>query len=431
MGVVVGILILSIMMIVHELGHFMMGRRLGFKIEEFSIFMGPVLFSWTRKSIKYSIKLFPIGASVRFAGEFSDDGTPVSEPGHFYNRPKWMRALVIGTGPALNLLAGVLALFLMFSIFGYFVPVIDTVYPDTLAADAGVQSGERLLSVNGYTVATILDYQGITSFINAKTPLELRLRGADGTTRAVTLQPRTEWRYRLGISYKDTDGPGVLVQSVEADSNGGHPVLQAGDVLLAANGVPIEDLEAFSAVVQKSGGQPLRISIIREGDMAMDVTMSATQYEAQIDRGLYFRVETAILPAFGQAVQSAWSIFKLTLRSIGMMIAGTVRAQDTIAGPIGVVTLISDVVTQKVPLADTIYSLLWIFALVSVSLGFMNLLPIPPLDGNHLVLIIVEAIRGRRLSEKVQNLIGFIGLAMIIMLAAAGMFFDVMRLINR
>ena len=98
MGIVVGLLILSIMMIVHELGHFVTGRRLGFKIEEFSIFMGPVLFSWTRKDIKYSIKLLPIGASVRFAGEYTEDGTEPGAPGHFFNRPKWARAIVISTG---------------------------------------------------------------------------------------------------------------------------------------------------------------------------------------------------------------------------------------------------------------------------------------------------------------------------------------------
>ena len=92
MGILVGLLILSIMMFVHELGHYLTGRRLGFNIEEFSIFMGPVLFSWERNHIRYSLKLLPIGASVRFSGEYPEPGEHSSDPGDFYNRPKWARA---------------------------------------------------------------------------------------------------------------------------------------------------------------------------------------------------------------------------------------------------------------------------------------------------------------------------------------------------
>ena len=135
--------------------------------------------------------------------------------------------------------------------------------------------------------------------------------------------------------------------------------------------------------------------------------------------------------AINQAFQWSWSIVKVTVRSIGKMFTGAIRPQDALSGPVGVVSMISDVVNDEQPLADKIYQLLWMFALISVSLGFMNLLPIPPLDGNHLVLIIIETIRGKPLSVKVQNLIGMIGIALIIMLALAGLFFDIMRLTGR
>ena len=108
--------------------------------------MGPVLFSWTRQDIKYSIKLLPIGASVRFAGEYTEDGTPEDEPGHFFNRPKWARAIVIATGPILNLFTGFLAFLLMFSIFGYTIPVIAQVNSGTVAYNAGVQAGDRIVA---------------------------------------------------------------------------------------------------------------------------------------------------------------------------------------------------------------------------------------------------------------------------------------------
>ena len=122
------------------------------------------------------------------------------------------------------------------------------------------------------------------------------------------------------------------------------------------------------------------------------------------DRGIYFQSSQEFLPAVGQAVLWCGSIIKVTLRSIGMMFTGAIKAQDTLSGPVGVVTIISGRRHGgRQPIADKIYQLLWMFALISVSLGLMNLLPIPPLDGNHLLLIIIEAIRGKRLSEKAQK----------------------------
>lgn len=430
-GIVIGLLILSVMMIVHELGHFLTGRRLGFKIEEFAIFMGPVLFSWERQGIKYSIKLLPIGASVRFAGEYSEDGAETDDPGFFYNRPKWARAIVISTGPILNLLSGVLAFLVMFSIFGYTIPVLSQVEKGTLAANAGLLAGDRILAADGKPVRTTLDYSGLEMFVPYATPIELKVRGADGQLRTTVLQPQYLERYRLGITINPDDGqPGAVIASVDPESNLGKPVLLKDDILLAAAGVVYEDTQAFAAAIEKSAGQPIELSIVRAGEK-MALSMTATRYKDPVPRGIYFQGSTEFLPAIGQSFQWTWSIVKVTLRSIGMLFTGALKPQDTLSGPVGVVSMINDVVKQDQPLADKILQLLWMFALVSVSLGFMNLLPIPPLDGNHLVLIVIEAIRRKRLSIKAQNLIGMAGIVLIILLALAGLFFDVMRLIKR
>ncbi|MDD2440718.1 MAG: RIP metalloprotease RseP [Eubacteriales bacterium] len=428
-GIVVGLLILSVMMIVHELGHYLTGRRLGFAIEEFSIFMGPVLFSKEKNGIKYSIKLFPIGASVRFAGEFDDDDQD-KHPDHFFNRPRWARALVIGTGPALNLLSGVLAFFIMFVSFGYTLPVLDTVPADSQAAAAGLEAGQRIVRVNGKPVRTTLDYSGQVMFLPGDEPLAVQVRTTGGETNDLILQPAWRDAYRLGITIRRDEQQRIVIDAVEPDSNGGQPVLKAQDILLAANNVPVDDMAAFSAAVEASAGGPLEIRILRDGQ-EQTVTMRATLYHDLVDRGIYFTVGQSVGPAIGQAFQWSWSIVKVTVRSIGMMFSGSIRPQDTLSGPVGVVSMISDVVTQSQPLSEKIYQLLWMFALISVSLGFMNLLPIPPLDGNHLVLIVLETIRGRRLSARVQNLIGIVGIALIVMLALAGLLFDILRLAGR
>ncbi|MEA4888428.1 MAG: RIP metalloprotease RseP [Clostridiaceae bacterium] len=430
MGIVVGLIILSVMMIVHELGHYLTGRRLGFAIEEFAIFMGPVLFSWEKKGIKYSIKLLPIGASVRFAGEYLDNDEVDMDPSHFYNRPKWARAIVISTGPALNLLSGVLAFFIMFASFGYTIPVIGQIQKGTQAAAAGLQTGDRILRADGEAIRTTLDYSGQEMFFSDDQTVDLLVRGSDGQTRTAVLQPAVSDVYRLGIQIRVDNSLGTVIESVDADSNGGNPVLKANDILKAANGVPADDLNAFSAAVQASAGKTVEVTIQRDGQEMTVVTQPALTQVVN-DRGITFQSQTAILPAIGQSFQWSWSIIKVTVRSIGLMFAGTVKPQDTLSGPVGVVSLISDVVTQEEPLVDKIYQLLWMFALISVSLGFMNLLPIPPLDGNHLVLIGVEAIRRKRLSVKIQNLIGLVGIGIIVILALAGLYFDIMRLTGK
>lgn len=432
MGIFIGIILLSILMIVHELGHFLTGLKLGFKILEFSLFMGPVLYSREHKGIKYSIKLLPIGASVRFAGEEEEEmnGFDPRDPGLFFNRPKWARAIVIGTGPAVNLLSGVLAFLIMFSSFGFTIPVIQDTLRDTLAQKAGLVAGDHVLAANGKPIRTALDYTAVDMFTPADQPVRLDVESAGGKRHTVVLEPTKAERFQLGVTVEpEISNGGAVVASVEPTSNKGQPVLQVGDILLKVNGIDYLDTEAFRDAVQASAGQPLDVGILRKGQ-PMTLNMVATQFEISLPRGIWFSNETAFLPAVGQSVQMSWSIVKVTVKSIGAIFTGEVKAKDTLAGPVGVVSMISTVVEKKQPLSDKIYQLLWMFALISVSLGFMNLLPIPPLDGHHLVLIGVEAIRRKRLLPRTQTVIGVIGLALIVFLGLAGLFFDVLRLVG-
>jgi regulator of sigma E protease len=432
MGVFIGIVLLSLLMIVHELGHFLTGRRLGFRILEFSLFMGPVLYSWNRNGIAYSIRLLPIGASVRFAGEEDEavSGLDPADPGLFFNRPRWARAVVIATGPAINLLSGVLAFLILFSSFGCTIPVIQDTAAGTLARQAGLMAGDRILTANGEPVRTTLDYSAVELFTPPDQPVELRVAAPDGGQRTVVLKPARTEEYRLGVMIEpEQQGEGAVIAEVEPNSNNGRPLLQAGDVLLAVNGIPYSESEAFRAAIQDSAGQPLTVDILRQGK-PLQVTMVATRTETNVPRGVWFATQRAFLPAVGQSFQWSWSIIKVTVRSIGAILTGQLQAKDTLSGPVGVVSMVSTVVENKQPLADKIYQLLWLFALISVSLGFMNLLPVPPLDGNHLVLTAVEAIRGKRLEPRTQTIIGMIGLALLVFLGLAGLYFDLLRLLG-
>lgn len=158
LGIVVGILLLSLIMILHELGHYLVGKRLGFKIEQFSLFMGPVLFERVRNGVRFNIKAFPIGASVSFAGmDEAIEGQTTTEtsrtdPGLFYNRPRWMRALVIAAGPVVNFLSAILVFAIMFMAMGVAVPTQGEIDPASHAAMAGIEPGDTLYSMASASV---------------------------------------------------------------------------------------------------------------------------------------------------------------------------------------------------------------------------------------------------------------------------------------
>jgi len=166
-GIIVGILLLSLLMFIHELGHFIAGRILKFKIIEFSLFMGPVLFSKTSKKtgIKYSLKLLPIGASVRFQGEEGMGEEASEDPDSFNQKAKWKRAIVIATGPVVNIVAGILTLLILFASIGFVSTTVEETSADSQAALAGIQKDDRIVSVNNAGIWTSIDYALESSFV--------------------------------------------------------------------------------------------------------------------------------------------------------------------------------------------------------------------------------------------------------------------------
>jgi len=432
MGIVIGILLLSLLMILHELGHFLMGRALKFKIEEFAVFMGPKLFSWTRKGIVYSVRLFPIGAFVRFAGE--EDRSVEEDPGLFFRRPRWARALVIGAGPMVNLLAGLLSFILLFSILGYMTPFLSAPEAGSQADLAGLSAGDRVLGVNGDSLWATMDYDMENGFLANTAALSLRVRPADGSAvRTVNLVPLKKNGYRLGITTQGAavDG-GLLVLSVDAASNGGSPVLMKDDVLLSVDGVSASDRDALTAAVNAAGADKEMNVVVKRAGAETTLTMKALAYEYVNARGISFTAGKGFLGAIGASVKSSGSVVKLTFRSLSMLFSGAIKPQDALSGPVGIVDTIGGIVAQDQPFGVTAQTLLLIFALISVNLGIFNLLPIPALDGSQLVLITIEAFRGgKRLPEKVESTIVAVGFFLIIGLAIMGLVFDVLRIINR
>lgn len=438
-GILIGLLMLGLMMFVHELGHYIAGRKLGFTIIEFSIFMGPRLLSWERNGIRYSLKLIPIGASVQFSGEYNGDPQSrqaaidegyVPQPGDFFERPCWARAIVSFAGPAVNLLCGVLAFVVLFSAVGSVVPLISEVQPNSMAAEAGLLPGDRVTDFDGDSVHNVLDIQAAMLLRNQKSekPIPLTFE-RDGVEQTVELYTKPEPRPSLGITMSGTADHIVVASAQDRPDTPADAKLLKGDELVSIAGEPVS-VEAVNAFWAKDKTRPMPVTIVRDGKR-MTLEVKPLLIPRALPLGLFFTKETGVLRAIPYSISYSWSIVKVTFRSLGRLIVGKMSAKENLSGPVGVVSMISGVVTDnKVDWTEKLVQLLSLFALISLSLGIMNLLPIPPLDGNHLVMTGIEAVRGKPVSLRVQTIISYAGLAIIILLFALGFYFDLSRLMG-
>lgn len=418
----------------HELGHYIAGRLLRFKIIEFSLFMGPVLLSKTSKKtgIKYSLKLLPIGASVRFQGEEGMGEDASEDPDSFNKKAKWKRAVVIGTGPVVNIVAGILALLILFSSIGFVSTTVAETSPDSQAAIAGIQQGDRVVSADHAGVWTSIDYSLELSFLaEDKSMLVQVVRPGVKEKMEFLLNPVKKFIYRLGVTTQiDPTTKQWKIISVDADSNGGNPTLKPNDVLVSINGVATTDQAKASAQVSGSEGKTVTILLLRNGiETTVETTPVLKAYYSA--RGIVFAGKTGLIAAAGESVRYSASIVKLTFKGLSKIFTGEIAAKDGLSGPVGVVDMIGTVVNQNAPVRAKLADLLWLFALISLNLGVFNLLPIPALDGSHLLLIAVEAIRRKRLPVKIENRIVLAGFFLIIGLAIMGLVFDIMRITGR
>lgn len=350
MGILIGILLLSLIMIIHEAGHFVAGRLLGFRIRSFNIFMGPKIFSKRGKDgIEYTWRLLPIGASVGFYGEGEDDdlksvdgesSISPDDPGLFYNRPRWARAIVVAMGPLVNFLSAFIAVAIMVSVFGTTTTQISGVVPDSKAAQAHIEIGDQVLAYNNYRMDTIMD-MSIGKMMGRSDSADLKIKKANGEI--------------IDLHFDNLTG------------------------------------------------------------------------EAPI--GIIFGHERSLGAVLHESVYYPVSIVRSTVHGLAMMLRGSIKAKDGLAGPIGIVSMVGESVKAGGGLSVIIYRLLMIFTLLSTAIGFTNLLPIPPLDGHLLSIIAIESIIRRDLPAKFKQIIVLVGFVLMICLAAYVIYLDITRLL--
>jgi len=429
MNILMAILAFNIIVIVHELGHFIAAKRSGVKVLEFSLFMGPKIFSINRGGTMYSLRLIPIMAYVKMEGEEEESDSEYS----FSKKPGYIRALIAFSGPLANLLLAAVLLTVVFSVQGFQTLSVKQVVENSPAAEAGIRPGDKIIAYDNKRVYQPLDMIQFLYVSKGKPTVVKYRRGNETFTKTInpTIVPSAETPM-LGVSLGNIDEPD---SNVIKDVLPGYPAektgLMAGDRIVALNGVEINSGRELMDIVSKNGANPIEVKVIR-GESEVNVTITPVMVKSQemYDIGLSFTGKQGnLLESLQESVVFTYSIVRSTAYSLGWLFTGKARLSD-LMGPIGMVSTISTAVQQAPNFMEMLLYLLYITALMSIAIGASNLIPFPVLDGGRIVLIGVEAIRGKPLSRDKEAIISMIGFALIIMLGVYAAYNDIVRIIT-
>ncbi len=435
------IVTLGILVTIHEYGHFWVARRCGVKVLRFSVGFGKVLYSWQDKQgTEFAIAAIPLGGYVKMLDEREGEVAEAELDQAFNRKTVWQRMAIVSAGPIANFLFAIVAYWFMFMCGVTQVkPIIGEVAVDSPAYEAGLQSQQEITAINGVAVSSWSDasYQFI---------------GALGNTGQLVIEVDGGQRHEIAIHrwLADAEEPDPLAElgikpyrpviaPIIEELTPGDPAqqagLQAGDRVVAINGVAIEHWYEFVEQVQQHPGKSMDLTLERN-EQLMDLVLvpKGRDVNGELKGFAGARVKMPELPkdllqvqhynpltALAKGVEKTWDMSVMTLQAVGKMLQGLMSVKN-LSGPITIAKVASD--SAKAGF-EAFFSFL---AYVSIMLGVLNLLPVPVLDGGHLFYYIIEAIRGKPVSERVQIAGMKIGLALLFSVMAIAIFNDISRL---
>lgn len=442
--------VLTVVVVVHELGHFWAARAFGVKVDQFSLGFGKSILSRRDKhGIEWRIGWLPLGGYVRFAGD--EDATssvpdadsleemrrnivaregPGAERKYFHFKPVWQRAIVVAAGPVSNFVLAILVFGTLYWATGETLvkPRIADVPAGSAAAAAGLKPGDVVVEMDGRPVRSLEVVQR-TITLRSDTPIRFVVdRGGERVPVVVTPE-RTEIDMGIGGPQNLGDigarfSP-ILVAAVEPRSPAALGGLKVGDLLLTVDGRSVGQAEFVSAVAARAG-RPTALTVLRDGAVQ---TLTVTPRAPPPGRGALGasigqeveRVRLGPLQAASRGVAQTWDVLTTTIEYLGRILTGR-ESGDQLGGPLRIAQTSGAIAQASVADAAPLwanalnvgFNLLQLVALLSVGIGFLNLLPIPVLDGGHLVFYAYEAVARRPLGAQVQAVSYRVGLVMLL-----------------
>lgn len=438
MTFVYGIIGLGLIVIVHEFGHFFASRLMGVKVEAFSVGMGPVLLHKTIRGIDWRLSLLPIGGYCAMKGENAfqealDSGASeiAGEPDSFYGVHPLKRAFIAFCGPFFNVLFAFVA-FVIISAIGYSyyttgnrVIIANEVYADmtSVAGEAGLKTGDYILSIDKTDTP---DFSEISQYISLHPDEDVILHvDRDGTLLDIpvhTLLDVSSGAGKIGI----VNWVDPVIETVRENSIAANAGMVYGDIITAADGVPVYNVASLSLALE--GKETFELTWEHEGNVYSKTLSKESEDEILAVTFHVNHVHTKKYSVFGavwQGFKETGNMIALTFKSIGLLFKG-VELSSAVSGPVRITKMLGDTAIEGFTesFSTGVITVLNFLALISISLFIMNLLPIPVLDGGLLLFALIETVTGKKLHPKFLYYVQFIGIAFILVLFGIALFSD-------
>lgn len=423
------VILLGVMILIHELGHFWAALAVGIKVETFSIGFGPRLFGFHRGDTDFRISAVPFGGYVRMLGDQPTD-EDVVDPRSFSAKARWQRAIVIVAGPLMNI---ILAVGLVTGLYMAKYPkeldtVITGVVPNSPAAEAGLREGDRIIQF-GDSQKPTWDMIVSQELVSAGRPLQMVIL-RNGNKIPVTVTPQMDPKEgvgQMGIIAEPNTEVGELKPGGPAQRAG----LAKGDLFLSANGVKVFSASTVRQTVIHSGGKPVHFEVLHNGK-PLDVTVTphaTSDATMPYQIGVYFQVPVQWSKlSFGDAFEHSLEMNERNATTMFQVLAGVLERRvspKSFSGPIGIAQMSSEAASQGA------WVYLSLMAFVSLQLAIFNLLPIPILDGGTLLLLLIEMLMQREVSLRVKETVFKLGFVFLMMLVVFVIYNDITKVLTR
>ena len=424
------LLVLGVLIFVHELGHFLVARWYGVRVVTFSLGFGPKILKFTRGDTEYCVSAVPLGGYVKMAGETVQDER-VGAPDEFLSKSKWIRFQVYLAGPAMNILLAIVAGTVVLSngadVPRYLsqAPVVGSVVADSPASKAGLQAGDRIVSIDGAQMPT---WSAMERAVLPKANRELSFTiERAGQQQTIKVTPEAEGRFgigRLGVIW--VKRPQII--RVVPGTPGERAGLKRGDVVLAVGGQTDLNKDRIVDIVGKHGPNPLVFTVERDG-RPMDITVTPEGAAGSSKVGFYpvdyefDHVDPSLGEAFQLSLKQNWE----DSREIGRTLKGLFTRETPInqlVGPLGIAELSGSAAQLGW------ITLLGLMATISLNLALLNLMPVPVLDGGQIAILALEGITRRDMSVRMKERFAMVGAALILMLMVAVLYNDFARILR-
>lgn len=440
--ILIGVLLFELIIFIHEFGHFITAKKSGIKVNEFSLGMGPKIFSFGKGETKYSLRIFPIGGFCAMEGE--DEESP--EPRAFNNAKVWKRMIVVIAGAVMNIILGFVLMFVVVVQQDSYSSTEVQSFPATsFSSCTGLQSGDVIKEINGYGISTSMDFNYPISTAELKT--------VDGSTLEIYKEDCGNNLYNMAVSLVQDKNNKLSDEQVskvnELLSKSTNEIVKAKSKEDAYsvyenyykeinNACGIKNYKV-EKIVEKETRKRYTADILveRNGEEKLLKNVQFFTYttkdnsDPQVSIDFYVKpIEKTFGSVISQTFKQTISTCKMIYASLGGLLTGKFGLKD-MSGPIGIASAVTTVASESLSsgFMSAVNSIIYVMMIITVNLGLFNMLPFPALDGGRFVFLIIEAIRGKSVPRKVEAIVNGIGMGLLILLMILITANDIFKLI--